>query len=151
MALAADPTGAKAALKTWLLENNAVTVDPADVATYSRASNSQDRPWRTDPHHFKKCRISAIALIKMVMHARRGGHLEVMGMMQGKVDGDTMGVLDAFPLPVEGTETRVNAGNEAMEYMVQYNQASQDAGRVEHIVGCAFSLFPSCSLRSYLT
>jgi hypothetical protein len=24
------------------------------------------RPWRTDPHHFKKVRISAVALIKMV-------------------------------------------------------------------------------------
>lgn len=26
------------------------------------------RPWRADPHHFKKVRISAVALLKMVSH-----------------------------------------------------------------------------------
>ena len=39
------------------------------------------------PHHFKRVKISATALVKMVMHTRRGGDLEVMGMMQGKVRG----------------------------------------------------------------
>lgn len=29
--------------------------------------------------------------------------------------------MDAFALPVEGTETRVNAQAEAYEYMVNYN------------------------------
>lgn len=54
------------------------------------------------------------------MHARSGGKLEVMGLMQGKIDGDTMIVMDSFALPVEGTETRVNAQVEAYEYMVSY-------------------------------
>ena len=54
-------------------------------------------------------RISALALLKMAMHAKSGGNLEVMGVMQGKVRGDTFIVIDAFALPVEGTETRVNA------------------------------------------
>ncbi len=54
------------------------------------------------------------------MHARSGGTLEVMGMMQGKIEGDTMIVMDSFALPVEGTETRVNAQVEAYEYMVSY-------------------------------
>jgi hypothetical protein len=40
--------------------------------------------------------------------------------MQGRIVGDTMVVMDSFALPVEGTETRVNAHNEANEYMVQY-------------------------------
>ena len=50
-----------------------------------------------------------------------------MGLMQGKVDDktQTMYIMDAFALPVEGTETRVNAQNDAYEYMVQY----QDAGK----------------------
>ncbi len=39
------------------------------------------------PNHFKRVKISAVALIKMVMHARKGGDLEVMGLMQGKVKG----------------------------------------------------------------
>jgi COP9 signalosome complex subunit 5 len=53
--------------------------------------------------------MSALALLKIAIHARSGGSLEVMGLMQGKVEGDTFIVLDAFALPVEGTETRVNA------------------------------------------
>jgi len=32
-------------------------------------------------------KISAVALVKMVMHAKRGGDIEVMGLMQGKVKG----------------------------------------------------------------
>lgn len=39
-------------------------------------------------------------------------------------DGDTFIVLDAFPLPVQGTETRVNAGNEGNEFAVQYMEGS---------------------------
>lgn len=54
------------------------------------------------------------------MHARSGGNIEVMGLMQGKVHEDTMIIMDVFALPVEGTETRVNAQAEAYEYMVTY-------------------------------
>ncbi|GAA5836837.1 hypothetical protein JCM9279_007674 [Rhodotorula babjevae] len=93
------------------------------------------RPWKQDPHHFKKVRISAVALIKMVMHARSGGQYEIMGLMQGKLDGDTFVVLDAFALPVVGTETRVNAANEANEFMIQYIESSPAIGRPENIVG----------------
>jgi COP9 signalosome complex subunit 5 len=93
------------------------------------------KPWKSDPHHFKNVRISAVALIKMVMHARSGGSIEVMGLMQGKIVGDTFIVTDAFRLPVEGTETRVNAQDEANEYMVGYLQACRDQGKLENAVG----------------
>lgn len=43
-----------------------------------------------------------------------------MGLMQGKVVGTSLVIMDSFALPVQGTETRVNAANEANEYMVQY-------------------------------
>lgn len=56
------------------------------------------------------------------MHARSGGNIEVMGLMQGKIMDDTMIILDSFALPVEGTETRVNAAAEGYEYMVEYLQ-----------------------------
>ena len=59
------------------------------------------------------------------MHARSGGNLEVIGLMQGKVDGHTMVVIDAFALPVEGSETRVNAHTQALEYMVQYLESAK--------------------------
>jgi len=59
-------------------------------------------------------------LFLSVMHARSGGSIEVMGVMQGKIQGNTIIIMDAFALPVEGTETRVNAQAEGYEYMVQY-------------------------------
>ena len=54
-------------------------------------------------NYFKRCKISALALLKLVMHARSGGTLEVMGMLLGKIDGENMIVMDSFALPVEGT------------------------------------------------
>jgi COP9 signalosome complex subunit 5 len=71
----------------------------------------------------------------MVMHARSGGNIEIMGLMQGKVAGDTFIVMDSFALPVEGTETRVNAMAEAYEYMVNYSDLSNKVQRNENIIG----------------
>ncbi|KAJ1679003.1 COP9 signalosome catalytic subunit rri1 [Spiromyces aspiralis] len=93
------------------------------------------RPWAQDPTYFKRVEISAIALVKMVTHAAVGGDLEVMGMMLGKVHGQTMYVLDAFELPVEGTETRVNAQDEGNEYMVEYVTKARQVGRLENVIG----------------
>jgi len=70
-------------------------------------------------------KISALALLKMAMHAKSGGNLEIMGMLQGKVVGDTFLVLDAFALPVEGTETRVNAQAEAYEFMIDFAESNK--------------------------
>ncbi|TVY78576.1 COP9 signalosome complex subunit [Lachnellula suecica] len=128
------------AYKTWELENNVKLVDPQRDALYTYDAAEQKeindkKPWKQDPHHFKHVRISAVALIKMVMHARSGGSIEVMGLMQGKISGDTIIVTDAFMLPVEGTETRVNAADEANEYLVQYLQLCRDQGKMENAVG----------------
>ena len=72
----------------------------------------------------------------MVMHARSGGNIEVMGLMQGYVTSNTFVVTDAFRLPVEGTETRVNAQEDGNEYMVNYLQSSREGGgRPENAVG----------------
>jgi COP9 signalosome complex subunit 5 len=79
--------------------------------------------------------MSALALLKLIMHATRGGRIEVMGLMQGRIEGDCIIVLDSFALPVEGTETRVNAGTEAIEYMAQYTEMSAAVGRMENVVG----------------
>ena len=153
--------------------------------------------------------VSALALLKMAMHAKSGGNIEVMGMLQGKcqvrhisrwcfrrcavalhraarcisllqsclrlpsqlqgcyctecrstavgqgvpanraclkhlqcgatvvcsrhcfcipqlcLQGDTFIIIDVFALPVEGTETRVNAQEEAYEYMFQYLETNK--------------------------
>jgi len=104
-----------------------------DNATYQRFLAT--KPWTKDVNHFKKVKISAIALLKMVMHARSGGTLEVMGLMMGKVEGETMIVMDSFALPVEGTETRVNAQTEGYEYMVEYLSLIREVGRQENALG----------------
>ena len=70
-------------------------------------------------------RISALALLKMAMHAKSGGNLEIMGMLYGKIQDDAFIVVDAFALPVEGTETRVNAQAEAYEFMVDFNESTK--------------------------
>ena len=62
------------------------------------------------------------------MHARSGGNLEVMGLLLGKVDANVMVVMDSFALPVEGTETRVNAQAQGYEYMTAYIEAAKQVG-----------------------
>jgi len=127
------------AKKTFELQNNIETVNTVDeIYKYSQEQQQEilsRKPWTKDPHYFKNIKVSALALLKMVMHARSGGTLEVMGLMLGKVDGDTMIVMDAFALPVEGTETRVNAQAAAYEYMTQYIESSKSVGRLENAIG----------------
>ena len=64
-----------------------------------------------------------------MIHARSGVPHEVMGLMQGKVIGTSIVIMDSFALPVQGTETRVNAANEANEYMVEYIEKSEKVQR----------------------
>jgi COP9 signalosome complex subunit 5 len=58
-----------------------------------------------------------------------------MGYMQGYPVGDTMYVMDAFGLPVEATETRVNAGKEADAYMFAHRDKCDEVARPEYICG----------------
>lgn len=51
----------------------------------------------------------------MITHTVSGKDNEVMGMLCGKVQADTFWITDVLELPVEGTETRVNAGAQANE------------------------------------
>ncbi|OJD30493.1 cop9 signalosome complex subunit 5 [Diplodia corticola] len=128
------------AMKSWELENSIKLVDPTRDALYNYDADAQKalgnaKPWKGDPHHFQHVRISAVAMLKMVMHARAGGAIEVMGIMLGYVREATFVVTDALRLPVEGTETRVNAQDEANEYLVQYLERARDAGQLENAVG----------------
>lgn len=106
-----------------------------DAAAYQELLRAA--PWRSDARFFTRVLISVVALMKMALHARAGGDIEVMGLMQGKVDCETRTfyVLDAFALPVEGTETRVNAQNEAYEYMVSYLEDARTVQRRDNVIG----------------
>ncbi len=87
----------------------------------------KNRPHRTDPKFFKKAKISLMALIKMLNHAQMGGNNEVMGYFSGEnlhhIGYYTMAgefiVLDSVALPVEATETTVNAGLEADNFTIR--------------------------------
>nr|GAT57603.1 predicted protein [Mycena chlorophos] len=127
------------AFKSFSLENDVATLAPSDeIFKFDVDANrriNREAPWSKDPHYFKSCKISAVALIKMVIHARSGVPHEIMGLMQGKVVGNALVIMDSFALPVQGTETRVNAANEANEYMVEYIEKSEKAGRLENAIG----------------
>lgn len=93
------------------------------------------KPWDRNPKYFNHVRISAHALLKMLRHSRKGGQLEIMGMLLGKVDLSTLIVMDSFALPVEGTETRVNAHAQAYEYMTAYVELAKQVDRKENVIG----------------
>jgi len=124
------------AQKTWEMANQITPEE--EVYKFDRNQHQSilsAKPWSKDPHFFKDIKISALALLKMVMHARSGGSIEVMGLLLGKVDANVMVVMDAFALPVEGTETRVNVQSEGFEYMTAYVEAAKRVGRLEHVLG----------------
>lgn len=129
---------ADAARQKWEQDNKVQTVRPDEIYNfdeneYSKLMNA--KPWAKDPKYFKSVKISALALLKLVMHARSGGKIEVMGLLQGRVEKDCFVIMDAFALPVEATEVRVNAQAEAYEYMVNYLSMGEEVGRKESAVG----------------
>lgn len=101
----------------------------------SKEVQEVEKPWSSDPNYFKTAYISSLALMKICEHANRGSTIEVMGMLIGKISKGAIIVVDAYPLPVEGTETRVNAQAEGYEYMVQYLDLQKQIGKRENIVG----------------
>ncbi|KAI1713083.1 JAB1/Mov34/MPN/PAD-1 ubiquitin protease domain-containing protein [Ditylenchus destructor] len=137
-----EPTSssqANMAQRRWQLENN-MKDELAIDAIYKYDNQEQQmirnaKPWEKDPHYFKEVKISALALLKMVMHAKSGGNIEIMGLMQGRVDANTLIVMDSFALPVEGTETRVNAQAQAYEFMTTYSETCEPVGRLEKVIG----------------
>ncbi len=131
-----------AAQRSWEAENNIIPIDPVQNALYALPDHAEYQkllnasPWKKDPHYFTSVRISALALLKMTLHARSGTPLEIMGLMTGYVSNHSIIITDAFRLPVEGTETRVNAQAEADEYQVNFGMTSREGGgQLENPVG----------------
>ena len=58
-----------------------------------------------------------------------------MGLVQGKLREGALVIMDAFALPVEGTETRVDAQSESYEYMVKYTEIAKKLRVDENVVG----------------
>jgi hypothetical protein len=77
-----------------------------------------EKPWDSKVTYFHECKISTYAVMKMLKHAllgvdrgrqANGVPQEIMGLMIGKPDGNSIVITDVAPLPVTGTETRVVA------------------------------------------
>ena len=58
-------------------------------------------------------KVSALALLKMVMHARSGGNIEVMGLLLGKVDANVMVVFQkaAYSIYVYSSVLNIKPGS----------------------------------------
>jgi COP9 signalosome complex subunit 5 len=106
------------------------------------------KPWMADPRYFKTAFVSSGAAIKMLSHANSGVEkglrsgtrpVEVMGLLLGRpstgADKHAIIVTDAFPLPVEGAETRVLADDqEVMNYMIELSE-NLEKTRKERFIG----------------
>lgn len=78
--------------------------------------------------------ISALALLKMLMHGRAGVPLEVMGLMIGEyIDDFTVRVTDVFSMPQTATGQSVEAINP--EYQAKMLDKLELVGRTEKVVG----------------
>lgn len=119
-----------------------VAVGPPQVVLAQLRKSS---PWTNDPKWFTKVILSPAALLKIMQHcqsgvakgiAKGGNPVEVMGMLLGRPHTDrTLIVTDAFPLPIEGFETRVVADDQAVvNHMIQLGE-SLERTRSEKFMG----------------
>ena len=83
----ANASQSQIAQKTWEISNFIQEINSMDeLYKYDEVAHRNlltEKPWEKDPHYFKDIRISALALLKMVIHARSGGNIEIMGLLLG--------------------------------------------------------------------
>jgi COP9 signalosome complex subunit 5 len=135
-------------------ESSSITLPPSSMADsrYSfdpaaLAKLKQEKPWMASPKYFEKVALSPSAIMKMMMHcasgvqkgiAKGGNPIEVMGLLLGRPDPNTPKTLiitDAFPLPIEGFETRVIADDqEVVNHMISLNECLERT-RKENFMG----------------
>mmetsp|Transcript_5621 Transcript_5621/g.12329 ORF Transcript_5621/g.12329 Transcript_5621/m.12329 type:complete len:403 (-) Transcript_5621:289-1497(-) len=104
-------------------------------------------PWNNDPRYFKAVAVSPSAVMKMMTHChsgvekgvKKGGNpIEVMGLLLGRPDPATprtLIVTDAYPLPIEGFETRVIADDEDVVNHMTALVDSLEMTRKENFMG----------------
>lgn len=105
---------------------------------YKRSDEEDNgcKPWKKYPYYFQTVNVSILAMNKMLTHAISGGSIEIMGMLLGYHHESQLYVLDCYPLPVQGTESRVNPQNDSYEFMLGYLTKLQENGlKKEHVIG----------------
>uniref|UniRef100_A0A1I7XLB7 MPN domain-containing protein n=1 Tax=Heterorhabditis bacteriophora TaxID=37862 RepID=A0A1I7XLB7_HETBA len=97
------------------------------------ARDVRDNP--SHPDTSETVNISALALLKMMRHAREGVPIEVMGLMLGNfIDDYTINVVDVFAMPQNGTSVTVESVDPV--YQTKHMSLLKQTGRSEMVVGC---------------
>ncbi|CAB4255935.1 COP9 signalosome catalytic subunit RRI1 [Maudiozyma barnettii] len=118
-----------------------VNVDPTQQQIINTClkdlqSNLNNESVKQNPRYYHDVLISKLCCQQILQHAISGGDNEIMGMLVGITHGSSFIVTQSFPLPILGTETRVNAMSESYEYMVQYmDEMFSEADKMNHVVG----------------
>ena len=107
------------------------------------------KPWMSNAKHFQDVSVAPSALFKILSHcqsgvdkgrrsSKSGNPIEVMGLLLGRPATARAGrlvVTDAFPLPIEGFETRVVADDDNVHnHMIQLS-TSLEYTRKEKVMG----------------
>jgi COP9 signalosome complex subunit 5 len=139
-----------AELLKWEAANGVIVTDEFNNIDRDKEEElrNKKKPWKEDPTYFKKAFISALALIKIAMHAKTGhgqqgvlsqgdgnNWIEVMGMFAGHVVPHAFVIRDSFALPGVASETSVSITEEGMMYLIQWKMSAKDAGRNDYPVG----------------
>lgn len=110
------------------------------------------KPWMNDAKHFSSVAVAPSAIFKILSHCQsgvdkgmkqgNGNPIEVMGLLLGKPDTNTedggsgkLIVTDAFPLPIEGFETRVVADDDNVHNHMIMLSDSLESTRQEKVMG----------------
>ena len=68
-------------LQAWLTKNEVAKLPESDeILRYSEVKYREvlgASAWTKDPHYFQLVKVSAVALLKMLIHANSGGNIEV--------------------------------------------------------------------------
>jgi COP9 signalosome complex subunit 5 len=75
--------------------------------------------------------------------AKGGMPIEVMGLLIGKPEGETIVVLDAAPIPVEGIEYKVEASAEATNFMANLQDSMEDVRKERYVTSLAIEFIRS--------
>mmetsp|Transcript_2266 Transcript_2266/g.7049 ORF Transcript_2266/g.7049 Transcript_2266/m.7049 type:complete len:366 (-) Transcript_2266:104-1201(-) len=137
------PGSSNVARQQWEAENGVKPtsdaywrVDPAKSKTLMK-----EAPWKNNVRYFERVHISALALIKIVMHAKTGqgkagvisqdksNWVEVMGLLQGHFREKEFIITDSFALPVEANEVECSLGEAAQVYMINYCETQTRLGK----------------------
>lgn len=144
------PPAALAELMKWEAANGVIVTDEfTSMNSEAEARLRQDAPWRANSRYFKKCFISALALVKIAMHAKTGhgnqgilshggteeNWIEVMGMMIGGVVPNAFVIRDSSALPGVASEASVSITEEGMMYLLQHKLSNREMGKPDIMCG----------------